>query len=108
MTYAGTTDNMFTLAHELGHAYHTFTLKDKPFLAVTYPMGLAETASILNELVTNDSALAVSTDKQERLNDRPDSAERVYLLLRSALSLSVRYCVFMRAGRKGGANRTAG
>lgn len=67
MTYAGTTDNMFTLAHELGHAYHTYTLKDKPFLAVTYPMGLAETASITNELVTNDSALAVSTDKQERL-----------------------------------------
>lgn len=79
MTYAGTTDNMFTLAHELGHAYHTFTLKDKPFLAVTYPMGLAETASILNELVTNDSALAVSTDKQERLKLTDQTLQNAFI-----------------------------
>ncbi|PWB74675.1 oligoendopeptidase [candidate division GN15 bacterium] len=79
MTYAGTTDNMFTLAHELGHAYHTFTLKDKPFLAVTYPMGLAETASILNELVTNDSALAATSDPAEKLKLVDQTLQNAYI-----------------------------
>src|SRR5690606_37373634 len=30
MTYVGTSDNMSTLAHELGHAYHSYVLKDQP------------------------------------------------------------------------------
>jgi len=81
MTYAGTTDNIFTLAHELGHAYHTYTLKGKPFLAVTYPMGLAETASILNELVTNDSALAATADPAEKLKLVDQTLQNAYVFL---------------------------
>ncbi len=79
MTYAGTTDNLFTLAHELGHAYHSFTLKDKPFFAAIYPMGLAETASIFNELVTNDSALAVATDPEEKLKLVDQTLQNAYI-----------------------------
>ncbi|MEW6050677.1 MAG: M3 family oligoendopeptidase [Candidatus Zixiibacteriota bacterium] len=67
MTYAGTYDNLSTLAHELGHAYHGYTLKDQPFLTTMYPMGLAETASIFSEMLVNDAALAQADNPQEKL-----------------------------------------
>lgn len=67
MTYSGTYDNLSTLAHELGHAYHSYVLRDKAWLAGMYPMGLAETASIFNELLTTDSALASAQSRDERL-----------------------------------------
>lgn len=67
MTYAGTYDNLSTLAHELGHAYHGHVLRETPYFATEYPMGLAETASIFNELLSTDSALATTQLADERL-----------------------------------------
>lgn len=67
MTYAGSYDNLLTLAHELGHAYHGWVLKDKPFFATEYPMNLAETASIFTETLVTDAALAQVTDPAEKL-----------------------------------------
>ncbi|MEW6411075.1 MAG: M3 family oligoendopeptidase [Candidatus Zixiibacteriota bacterium] len=67
MTYAGSYDNLLTLAHELGHAYHGWVLKDKPYFSTIYPMNLAETASIFAETLVNDAALAQATDPQEKL-----------------------------------------
>ncbi len=67
MTYTGTFNDLGTLAHELGHAYHGFVLKDEPAFAQGYPMTLAETASIFNELRVNDAALEESDDRDEKL-----------------------------------------
>ncbi len=67
MTYTGTFDGLETLAHELGHAYHGFVLKDKPPFAQSYPMNLAETASIFNELRVVDAALAATSGDDERM-----------------------------------------
>ncbi|RKX27149.1 MAG: oligoendopeptidase [Candidatus Zixiibacteriota bacterium] len=67
MTYAGTFENLLTLAHELGHAYHQWVIREKPFLAQDYPMPLAETASIFAETVVIDAALQQATDPQEKL-----------------------------------------
>ena len=67
MTYANSYDSMMTLAHELGHLYHGFVLKDREPFAQHYPMTLAETASTFNELLVTDAALAESTDPQEKL-----------------------------------------
>jgi len=67
MTYAGTYENLLTLAHELGHAYHSFVLKKKPYFATNYPMNLAETASIFSETLVTDAALKDCTDPQEKL-----------------------------------------
>jgi len=67
MTYAGTFENLLTLAHELGHAYHSWVLKDKPYFATEYPMNLAETASIFSETLVIDAALEQATDPQEKL-----------------------------------------
>lgn len=67
MTYANTYENLLTLAHELGHAYHSWVLRDQPYFAGAYPMTLAETASIISELLITDAALAQCSDPQEKL-----------------------------------------
>jgi len=67
MTYAGSYDNLSTLGHELGHAYHGWVLKDKPYYSTNYPMNLAETASIFVETLVNDAALRRAEDPQEKL-----------------------------------------
>lgn len=46
-----------TLAHELGHAFHTRCIQDMPLLMSEYPMPLAETASIFNETFVSQHAL---------------------------------------------------
>ncbi|MEZ5360553.1 MAG: M3 family oligoendopeptidase [Candidatus Zixiibacteriota bacterium] len=66
MTFSGNYDEMMTLAHELGHAYHSHVLKNHDFLAREYPMNLAETASTFNELLVTDAALAETTDDAEK------------------------------------------
>ncbi len=67
MTYANTYENLLTLAHELGHAYHSWLLNDQPYFATWYPMTLAETASIFTESLVTDAALTVVENPAERL-----------------------------------------
>ncbi|MBI9106528.1 MAG: M3 family oligoendopeptidase [Spirochaetales bacterium] len=53
-----------TMAHELGHAYHNFILKDASEIYRDYPMTLAETASIFCETIVLEGALDGCTDEQ--------------------------------------------
>jgi oligoendopeptidase F len=47
--FDGSYDGVSTLAHELGHAWHSHLIFDLPPSQRQYPMTLAETASIFNE-----------------------------------------------------------
>ena len=67
MTFTHSNDSMSTLAHELGHAYHTWVLRGQPTFLRDYPMNLAETASTFAESVLGESRLAVTSTKQEKL-----------------------------------------
>ena len=67
MTFTQSNDSMSTLAHELGHAYHTWVLRDQPTFLRDYPMNLAETASTFAESVLGESRLAAASTKQEKL-----------------------------------------
>lgn len=67
MTYTDSSDSMSTLAHELGHAYHSYVLKDEPFVLGDYPMNLAETASTFAEAVLGEQRLNAATSKAEEL-----------------------------------------
>ena len=68
MTFTSTHDNVSTLAHELGHAYHSWVLKDEPFFLQDYPMNLAETASTFAEAVLAERRLADSQSREEQLS----------------------------------------
>jgi len=54
MTYMGSVNDIRTLAHELGHAFHSWTMRDLPRILQKYPMTLAETASIFAETALGD------------------------------------------------------
>ena len=69
MTYTGGMREFKTLAHELGHAFHSWVMRDLP-LAETEnfcPMTLAETASIFGETIVNAAMLEGATP-QTQLN----------------------------------------
>jgi len=80
MTYAGTYENLLTLAHELGHAYHSWVLNDKPVFAQIYPMNLAETASIFTENFVTNAALAQARDKDEKMMLLDQKLQGAYVL----------------------------
>jgi len=63
--FTGSFTDISTLAHELGHAWHGHCLKDLPMLKTSYPMPLAETASIFNEGIVIDAALK-EADEDEK------------------------------------------
>jgi oligoendopeptidase F len=67
MTYTESGDSMSTLAHELGHAYHSWVLRDEPVFLGDYPMNLAETASTFAEAVLGEQRLQRVKSDYERL-----------------------------------------
>ena len=55
MTYDGNLSNVLTLAHEIGHAWHSWVMRDMHVAVCDYPMTLAETASIFAETLVLDA-----------------------------------------------------
>lgn len=62
--FDGSFSNMTTLAHELGHGYHGFNLKEESILNSSYPMPIAETASIFCETIVVNAALKEADEKE--------------------------------------------
>ena len=63
--FDGTYDGVSTFAHELGHAWHDHVVSVKPALLRSYPMTLAETASIFSEFIVFKGAVESATDEQK-------------------------------------------
>jgi oligoendopeptidase F len=51
MTFHATVHDVVTLAHEVGHAWHSCVLRPARSFAASYPMTLAETASNFGEMI---------------------------------------------------------
>ena len=68
MTYTGSQMDVIILAHELGHAFHSYVMRELPDSQRSYGMSLAETASTFGEALVRDALLARSTSPQEKLN----------------------------------------
>jgi pepF/M3 family oligoendopeptidase len=70
--YDGTLDQVSTLAHELGHAFHNECAfaAGKTSLQRDTPMTLAETASILCETIVNEALLESIGSRDEELSVR--------------------------------------
>ena len=67
MTYTGGTSDVITLAHELGHAFHSWTMRDLPDSQQSYGMSLAETASTFGETIVRDALLERAETPSEEL-----------------------------------------
>ncbi len=66
--FEGTLESMFTLAHELGHAMHTyFSCKNQPIQTSDYVIFVAEVASTVNEMLLLKHLLSKATTKKEKM-----------------------------------------
>ncbi|PGY07504.1 M3 family oligoendopeptidase [Bacillus sp. AFS031507] len=81
MTYSGTPSNVSTLAHELGHGFHTFAMKGVHHLNRNYAMNVAETASTFAEMIVADAAVKNAKDEEEKLVLLDDKIQRTVALL---------------------------
>lgn len=67
MTFSGSANNVSTLAHELGHAYHSHVMRDLPALNRSYAMNVAETASTFAEMLISDATVEAATTEEEKI-----------------------------------------
>ena len=67
LNHKDTLDSMFTLAHEMGHALHSYhSTKYQPVNTAGYVIFVAEVASTCNEVLLMRHLLGKTTDKTER------------------------------------------
>jgi oligoendopeptidase F len=67
MNYQNSLDDMSTLAHEFGHALHSFlAMKHQPYSSFRYPPFLAEVASTCNESLLSDYLVSTATEPAEK------------------------------------------
>ncbi len=67
LNYTGTLDSQFTLAHEMGHAIHSYlSNKTQNPIDAHYAIFVAEVASTCNEALLMEHLLKQTTDKTER------------------------------------------
>ena len=67
LNYTGSLDSQFTLAHEMGHAIHSYlSNKTQNPVDAHYVIFVAEVASTCNEALLHEYLLAKTTDKKER------------------------------------------
>ena len=76
MTFSGTPSNVSTLAHELGHAFHQFAMKEVHPLNRNYAMNVAETASTFAEMIVADASVKNAASEEERLSLLEDKIQR--------------------------------
>lgn len=88
MTWGGSRSDLLTLAHELGHAFHNWVMRDMPLCQTRYPMTLAETASIFAENVVRDYLLEQVTSREEKLEMLWEELTSCYALM---INIPVRF-----------------
>ncbi|PLR78069.1 oligoendopeptidase [Bacillus sp. V3-13] len=81
MTYSGTPSNVSTLAHELGHGFHTYAMRDQHLLNRNYAMNVAETASTFAEMIVSDASVKNAKTAEEKLALLEDKIQRSVALL---------------------------
>ena len=66
VNFTGKSRDVFTLAHELGHAVHSQAAQDRSILVQDAPLPLAETASTFSELLLYDNLSSkISVDEKK-------------------------------------------
>ncbi|WP_143462688.1 M3 family oligoendopeptidase [Levilactobacillus enshiensis] len=86
MTFTGSPNDVSTLAHELGHAFHSSVMSDLPLLRQGYAMNVAETASTFGELIVADANVKAAKNDAEKitlLNAKMDNPLAMFLNIRA-------------------------
>lgn len=82
MTFTGSSSDVGTLAHELGHAFHSEVMKDMPAMNRRYAMNVAETASTFAETIISNATIEQAETDEEKvalLNTKIERATAMFL-----------------------------
>jgi oligoendopeptidase F len=67
LNYQDNIDNVFTLAHEMGHAIHSYlSNKNQPYVKAGYKIFVAEVASTFNEILLTEHLLNTLEDDKQK------------------------------------------
>lgn len=94
MTFTGSPNDVSTLAHELGHAFHSSVMSDLPYFRQDYAMNVAETASTFGELIVADAnvkAAKTPAEKISLLNAKMDNPLAMFLNIRARFLFETRF-----------------
>ena len=67
VNFAGKSKDVFTIAHEIGHAIHSKAASNKSILVSDAPLPLAETASTFSELLLYDNLSDKISDNEKKI-----------------------------------------
>ncbi|AEE95941.1 oligoendopeptidase F [Mahella australiensis] len=68
LNFQGTLDDIFTIAHEMGHSLHThYSFSAQPYIYAEYRIFVAEVASTLNEALLMDHMLKTTDQRSMKL-----------------------------------------
>lgn len=68
LNFDGTREWASALAHEFGHAMHSFySAKNQPYVKADYTLFVAEIVSLLNEILYNKYLISKTNDKKEKM-----------------------------------------
>lgn len=81
ITYSGSMGDLITLAHEIGHAYHSWVMRDLALEESGYSMTLAETASIFAETLVREYLFETLESEEEKLEISWQNAESAAAML---------------------------
>ncbi|HXV66055.1 MAG TPA: M3 family oligoendopeptidase [Nitrosopumilaceae archaeon] len=77
VNFAGKSKDVFTIAHEIGHAVHSIAASDRSILVSDAPLPLAETASTFSELLLYDN-LVDKISKEEKISMLSEKIDDLY------------------------------
>lgn len=101
MTFGGTISNVYTLAHELGHAYHQHVMDELPVFNQDYAMNVAETASTFAEMILADAFVKNAANDQEKivlLADKIQNAVTFFFNIHARFLFETRFYAKRREG----------
>ncbi|MDU2241657.1 MAG: M3 family oligoendopeptidase, partial [Paenibacillus sp.] len=101
MTFGGTVSNVYTLAHELGHAYHQYVMEELPIFNQDYAMNVAETASTFAEMILADAFVKNAANDQEKivlLADKVQNSVAFYMNIHARFLFETRFYEKRRQG----------
>lgn len=101
MTYSEGAGEVATLAHELGHAFHSDVMKDLPAFNQQYAMNVAETASTFAELIVADATVKEAANDEEKitlLDSKIQNALAMFLNIHARFLFETRFYAERKQG----------
>lgn len=101
MTYSNSPNEVATLAHELGHAFHSDVMRDLPIKNQHYAMNVAETASTFAEMIVADATVKDAETDEERitlLDTKMQNALAMFLNIHARFLFETRFYTERKQG----------